>query len=113
MNNSAIMSSQIAAARALTEVSQTKWAERAQVDLPALVNLEARRNVPNDPSAELSRIQLALEKLGAVFLAERDGAGVGRLSGQSQLRLWRFASPSSAPSIMARSEAAGPVMRAS
>lgn len=88
MNNPAITGSQITAARALTEISQAKLAERAQVELPALASLEARRNVPNDPSAELSRIRFALEQMGAVFLAERDGVGVGvRLKfGRNQVR---------------------------
>jgi hypothetical protein len=88
MSNPAITGSQIAAARALTELSQAQLAERALVELPALASLEARRNAPNHPSAELSRIRLALEQMGAVFLAERDGTGVGvRLKfGRSQAR---------------------------
>lgn len=77
MKSSGITGSQIVAARALTEISQAKLAQRAQVELPALVGLEARRNIPNVSTAELSRIRLVLEHMGAVFLAERDGAGVG------------------------------------
>jgi hypothetical protein len=88
MKSPAITGSQITAARALTGISQAKLAERAQVALPAVADLEARHNIPNAPSAELSRIRLALEQMGAVFLAERGGAGVGvRLKfGRSQAR---------------------------
>lgn len=88
MKSPAITGSQIAAARAFTEMSQAKLAGRAQVELSVLAELEARRNAPNDPSAELSRIRLILEQMGAVFLAERGGAGAGvRLKfGRSQTR---------------------------
>ena len=83
-----ITGSQIAAARALTEVSQEKLAVLAQVDLSILTGLENRRNLANDPSADLSKIRQALENLGAVFVPERGGAGVGvRLKfGRSQSR---------------------------
>lgn len=77
MKKPAITGSQIIAARAFTGIGQAKLAERAEVELSVLASLEARGNVPNDLSAELSRIRLVLEQMGAVFLPERDGAGVG------------------------------------
>jgi hypothetical protein len=88
MKRLAITGSQIAAARAFTEMSQAKLAGRAQVEQSVVAELEARRNSPNDPSAELSRIRLVLEQMGAVFLDEHGGAGAGvRLKfGRSQTR---------------------------
>jgi hypothetical protein len=77
MTEPAITGSQIAAARALTGISLAKLASRAHVELSALENLEARHNAMNDHSAELSRIRVALEDMGAVFLAEQGGSGVG------------------------------------
>ncbi len=67
MNNSAIMGSQIAAARALAEISQTKLAERAQMDLQALVNLEARRNVPTIPVPSCQGYNWPLRNWGPCF----------------------------------------------
>jgi len=64
MANLPITGSQIVAARALTEVSQAKLAALAQVDLSILVGLESRRNLANDPNADLSKIRKALEDLG-------------------------------------------------
>ncbi|MEY4706659.1 MAG: hypothetical protein RJB58_382 [Pseudomonadota bacterium] len=83
-----ITGSQIAAARALTEISQAQLAVRAGVDLSTLVELEGRHNLANEPSADLAKIREALESLGAVFVPERRGAGVGvRLKfGRSQAR---------------------------
>lgn len=77
MTDIPITGSQIVAARALVEISQKKLASRAKVDLSAVLALERRRNIANAPSLEISRIHAALEELGAVFVPERDGAGVG------------------------------------
>jgi transcriptional regulator with XRE-family HTH domain len=88
MANAPITGSQIVAARALTEVSQEKLAALAQIDLSTLMKLEQQRDIGSDFRPALAKIRKALEELGAVFVPERAGAGVGvRLKfGRSQVR---------------------------
>jgi hypothetical protein len=76
MENEDITRGQILAARALTEISQARLAERAQVDLSALVALE-RGHAADDTGRIAARVRKALEELGAVFIPERLGAGAG------------------------------------
>lgn len=88
MANITITGSQIAAARALTEVSQEKLAALAQIDLSTLMKLEQQRDIAGEYGVTLAKIRKTLEALGAVFVPERAGAGVGvRLKfGRSQVR---------------------------
>jgi transcriptional regulator with XRE-family HTH domain len=77
MTTHSITGGQIAAARALTGISQVKLAARAGVEPSVLRRLEARAVLPNDPDEGLVRICRALEELGAVFIDEKDGDGAG------------------------------------
>jgi hypothetical protein len=77
MTSHSITGGQIAAARALTGVSQERLAVRAKVELPMLRRLEATgpRACGHDENAE--KIRHALQELGAIFIDEKDGAGAG------------------------------------
>jgi len=77
MENKSITGSQIVAARALTQISRAKLAARAGVDISALADLESRRVMDDQPSMCLLRVRKALEDLGAVFIPEQRGAGMG------------------------------------
>ena len=72
-----ITGGQIAAARALTGISQAKLAARARVEPSTLRRLEARATLGNDLDEDVARIYRALEELGAVFIDEKDGVGAG------------------------------------
>jgi transcriptional regulator with XRE-family HTH domain len=73
----AITGGQITAARALTGISQAKLAIGAKVQPSTLRRLEARGALANDLDGDVAKIYRALEDLGAVFIDEKDGAGVG------------------------------------
>lgn len=75
MQKQDITSGQIVAARALTEISQAKLAERARIALSDLVELE--RGLVDETGRTVARVRKALEELGAVFIPERHGAGAG------------------------------------
>ena len=76
MEEQDITSGQILAARALTEISQARLAERARIALSDLVELE--RGMAGDKTGQtVARVRKALEELGAVFIPERLGAGAG------------------------------------
>jgi transcriptional regulator with XRE-family HTH domain len=77
MTTLSITGGQIAAARALTGISQAKLAARAKVEPSTLRQLETRGALANEPGETLVKIGRALEELGAVFIDEKDGAGAG------------------------------------
>jgi hypothetical protein len=63
------------AARALVQVSRSKLARRANVPKNELEAFERALHTPG--SDTLSKIQAALEKLGAVFIPEEGANGAG------------------------------------
>jgi transcriptional regulator with XRE-family HTH domain len=77
MTTRTISGGQIAAARALTGVSQAKLAARAGVESSILRHLEARGALGNKLDENVAKICRTLEELGAVFIDEKDGAGAG------------------------------------
>lgn len=77
MTTHSITGGQIAAARALTGISQAKLAARARVELSIVHHLEARGPLRNDLDENLTEIRRTLEELGAVFIDENDGMGAG------------------------------------
>ena len=88
MGKKAITGGQIVAARALTQISLAKLAARAEVDISVLADIESGRTVAVQSDPSLARIRKALEQFGAVFIPERQGAGIGvRLKfGSDQVR---------------------------
>jgi transcriptional regulator with XRE-family HTH domain len=68
---------QIAAARALADISQKDLADRARIPLAELLRLEAygAALLPDDARAEA--IRSALESFGAIFVPEGGGLGAG------------------------------------
>jgi transcriptional regulator with XRE-family HTH domain len=77
MTTHSITGGQIAAARALTGISQTKLAARARVEPSTVRHLEARGALGNIFDEDVAKICRTLEELGAVFIDEKDGAGPG------------------------------------
>jgi hypothetical protein len=74
---SKISGRQIAAARALADISQQDLASRAKIPLPDLLRLEAygAALLPDDKHTDA--IRNALENFGAVFVPEGHGLGAG------------------------------------
>ncbi len=68
---------QIAAARALTGVSQSDLANAAKLSLAALKRMEASGSASPGTSESLQAVRRALEEFGAVFIPEGDGLGGG------------------------------------
>jgi transcriptional regulator with XRE-family HTH domain len=72
-----VSGAQIAAARALTGVSQAKLATRSGLDLNTLRQLEASGHGPLDVTAEVEHVLHALDTLGVLFIDDGDGFGAG------------------------------------
>jgi transcriptional regulator with XRE-family HTH domain len=74
---SGISGRQIAAARALTDISQKELADRAKIPLAELLRLEAYGAawLPNDATTEA--IRNALDSFGAILVPEGHGLGAG------------------------------------
>jgi transcriptional regulator with XRE-family HTH domain len=68
---------QIAAARALTGVSQADLADAAQIPVAALKRMEASGSAQIRNADHAAAVRLALENFGAMFLAENKNAGAG------------------------------------
>ena len=63
------------AARAIVQVSRTKLARRAGVDVTVIEMFERRLRRPDD--ATIATLQRTLEELGAVFIPEQGSNGAG------------------------------------
>jgi hypothetical protein len=74
---SQITGRQIAAARALTGISQADLSGKARVPLQHLKRMEASGSAFPAPCEELDAVRRALEDFGAVFVPEGDGLGGG------------------------------------
>ncbi|WP_312164067.1 helix-turn-helix domain-containing protein [Phenylobacterium sp.] len=72
-----VSGAQIAAARALTGVSQARLAARAGLDLQTLRQLEANGHGPLDVTAEVESVLRALDDFGVLFIDDGDGFGSG------------------------------------
>ncbi len=68
---------QLAAARKLVGVSRAKLSYRADVEPGFIKRIEAAGHAVLPETDELRRLAGALESLGAVFIAEAEGRGVG------------------------------------
>ncbi len=68
---------QIAAARALTDISQEDLAARARIPLADLMRLEAYGAALLPSNAHRDALRNALESFGAVFVPEGNGLGAG------------------------------------
>ena len=69
-----ITGSQCRAARALVEVTRGKLSLRSGVDETVILHFEHQIDKPDDQTIEV--LQVALQELGAVFIAE-NGGGIG------------------------------------
>lgn len=72
-----VSGAQIAAARALTGVSQGKLAIRSGLELDALRRLEANGHGPLDVTADVESVLRALDTFGVLFIDDGDGFGSG------------------------------------
>jgi transcriptional regulator with XRE-family HTH domain len=68
---------QIAAARALADISQEDLANRARILLTELMRLEAYGAALLPDDAHTEAVRNALDSFGAVFVAEGHGLGAG------------------------------------
>ena len=68
---------QIAAARALADISQKDLANRARIPLAELTRLEAYGAALLPEDAHTDAIRGALDSFGAIFVAEGNGLGAG------------------------------------
>ena len=68
---------QVAAARALADISQKDLADRARIPLADLLRLEAYGAALLPDSAHCEAIRNALESFGAIFVPEGQGLGAG------------------------------------
>jgi alkylation response protein AidB-like acyl-CoA dehydrogenase len=68
---------QIAAARALADISQKDLADRARIPLADLLRLEAYGAALLPQEAHTDAIRNALESFGAIFVPEGHGLGAG------------------------------------
>ena len=67
----------IAAARALTGVSQSDLASASGLSISTLAQLEASGSARLESEVDAEAVRRALEGLGAMFVAESDGIGAG------------------------------------
>ena len=67
----------IAAARALTGISQADLAKAAGVPVEVLATMEKSGNAPLPHAGSIDAIARALESFGAIFVPEGDGFGAG------------------------------------
>lgn len=67
----------IAAARALTGVSQSDLATAAGISVSRLAEFEAGGSAPVQSKDEAEAVTRALETFGAMFILEDDGMGAG------------------------------------
>lgn len=67
----------IAAARALTGISQSDLAKAAGISIPTLAQLEASGSAPLGPEVDVEAVRRAAESFGAIFIAESGGIGAG------------------------------------
>jgi hypothetical protein len=72
-----LLAAQCRAARALIEWSPEQLSEASSVDLRTIVDFERRFRGPGEETR--SRIRVALEQAGVVFIAENDGGAGVRL----------------------------------
>ena len=70
-----ITGSQCRAARALVEFGRDRLAASSHIDVDVIAKFEGKLDVPDQES--VARIQSALEKAGAVFMADDDTGGIG------------------------------------
>jgi hypothetical protein len=68
---------QIAAARALADISQKDLADKARIPLADLLRLEAYGAALLPEDAHADAIRSALESFGAIFVPEGHGLGAG------------------------------------
>ncbi|MBA4014365.1 MAG: hypothetical protein C0481_21110 [Phenylobacterium sp.] len=74
---SVVSGAQIAAARALTGVSQAKLALRAGLEIEALQALESAGHAPLDLTPSMERLLAALDSFGVLLIDDGDGFGSG------------------------------------
>jgi transcriptional regulator with XRE-family HTH domain len=67
----------IAAARALTGISQARLAEACGLPVRTLIEMESGGSAAPQSVDEADRVQRALEDFGAMFISEGDGMGAG------------------------------------
>jgi transcriptional regulator with XRE-family HTH domain len=67
----------IAAARALTGVSQARVAEASGLSVQTLMEMESSGSAPPQSADDANSVQRALESFGAMFIPEADGIGAG------------------------------------
>jgi transcriptional regulator with XRE-family HTH domain len=67
----------IAAARALTGVSQPDLARAAGLSVPTLMQMEAGGAAPLQSARDAEAVTRVLESFGAMFIPESDGIGAG------------------------------------
>ena len=72
-----VSGAQIAAARALTGVSQAKLALRAGLEVEALLALESAGHAPLDQTPALEKLLAALDAFGVLLIDDGDGFGSG------------------------------------
>ncbi len=77
MTDTLITGRLIAAARALTGISQADLAIAAAIPVARLAEIEAGGAAPVRPAAQAESLGRALERFGALFVAEGDGMGAG------------------------------------
>lgn len=74
---SVVSGAQIAAARALTGISQSKLALRAGLEVEALQALEGAGHAPLDLTPSVERLLMALDSFGVLLIDDGDGFGSG------------------------------------
>ena len=67
----------IAAARALTEISQADLANASGISVATLRRMEASGSAPLESATDAEAVSRALENFGAMFIPEGDGIGAG------------------------------------
>jgi transcriptional regulator with XRE-family HTH domain len=67
----------IAAARALTGISQSDLAKASGISIGRLAHLESSGSAPVLPEVEAQAVKRALERFGARFIAESRSVGAG------------------------------------
>ena len=72
-----VSGAQIAAARALTGVSQAKLAQRAGLEMVALQALENAGHAPLDLTPAIEKLLLTLDSFGVLLIDDGDGFGSG------------------------------------